>query len=68
MINYDKNNFILLLQKNVDPYEYMVDWEKISRASLPEDEDFESLLNMEDITDAGGTPTIRVCKAFEMKN
>ena len=52
MINYDKNNFILLLQKNVDPYEYMVDWEKINRASLPEVEDFESLLNMEDITDA----------------
>ena len=56
------------MQKNVDPYEYMVDWEKINRASLPEEEDFESLLNMEDITDAGGTPTIRVCKAFEMKN
>ena len=51
MINYDKNNFILLLQKNVDPYEYMVDWEKINRASLPEVEGFESLLNMEDITD-----------------
>ena len=56
------------MQKNVDPYEYMVDLEKINRASLPEEEDFESLLNMEDITDADDTPTIRVCKAFEIKN
>ena len=28
--NHDNNKFILLLQKCVDPYEYMDDWEKLN--------------------------------------
>ena len=48
----DKNKFILLLQKGVYPYEYMDDWKKYNKTSLPEKEDFYSHLNMEDITNA----------------
>ena len=50
--NRDNDNFILLLQKGVHPYEYMDDWEKFNDTSLPEKEDFYSHLNMEDVTDA----------------
>ena len=34
--NHDINKFILLLRKNVYPYEYMDDWEKFNETSLPE--------------------------------
>ena len=50
--NNDNNKFILLFQKGVYPYEYMYDWEKFNKTSLPEKEDFYSHLNMEDVTDA----------------
>ena len=33
--NHDNNNFILLLQKDVCPYEYMNKWEKFNETSLP---------------------------------
>ena len=49
--NYD-NKFILSLRKDVYPYNYMDDWEKFNEISLAEKEDFQSHLNMEDITDA----------------
>ena len=39
----------------VYPYEYMDDWEKFNQTSLPEKEDFDSHLNIEDITDADHT-------------
>ena len=41
-----------MLQKGVYPYEYMDDWKKYNKTSLPEKEDFYSHLNMEDITNA----------------
>ena len=50
--NHDNNKFILMLRKGVYPYEYMDDWKKINKTSLPEKEDFYSHLNMEDVTDA----------------
>ena len=34
------------MQKGVDPYEYINDWEKFNETSLPEKEDFYSNLNM----------------------
>ena len=66
--NHNINKFILLLQKCVYPFEYINDWEKFSKTSLPEKEDFYSHLNMENITDAEYTDRKRVCKTFEMKN
>ena len=49
--NNDSNKFILFLGKSVYPYEYMDAWEKFNKASLPEEEDLYSDLNMNDITD-----------------
>ena len=46
----------------------MDDWEKFNETSLPEKEDFNSHLNMEDITDADYAHAKRVCKDFEIKN
>ena len=60
--------FILLLQKGVYPYEYMDEWEKINKTSLPKKEDFYSHLNMEDIIAADYVQAKRVCKDFEIKN
>ena len=57
-----------MLRKGVYPYEYMDDWKKLNEALLPENEDFYSHLNMEDITDANYLHANRVCKGFEIKN
>ena len=48
-----------MLRKGVFPYEYMYDWEKFNKTSLPRKEDFYSHLNMEDITDPDYTHTKR---------
>ena len=65
---HDNNKFILLFQKGVYPYEYMVDWEKFDETSSPEKEDFYSHLHMEDITDADYGHAKRVCKEFKIEN
>ena len=57
------NKFILLFQKGVYPNEYMDDWEKLS---LPVKEDFESHLNMKDITDADRAHAKRVSRNFRI--
>ena len=49
--NNGNNKFILMLQKGVYPYEYIEDWQKFNKTSLPE-KGFYSHLNLEDITDA----------------
>ena len=41
-----------MLRKGVYFYEYMDDWEKVNETALPENEEFYSNLNLEDITDA----------------
>ena len=61
--NNDKNKFILLLQKRVYAYQYMDNWEKFNKASLPF-----AYLNMEDATDSDYASAKRVCKDFEMKH
>ena len=47
----DINKFILLLRKDVYPYEYIDDWEKFNETASLEEEEFYSDLNMEDMTD-----------------
>ena len=64
----DINKFILLLRNGVYPYEYMDDWEKFNKTTLPEKEEFYSKLNMEHIKDADYINSKRVCKDFETKN
>ena len=46
----------------------MDDWQKFNQTSLPEKEDFNSHLNIENITDAEYEYTKRVCKDFEIKS
>ena len=55
------------MQIGVYPYEYLDDWERFNKTSLPEKEDFYSYLNMEDCTDSDYTHAERVCKDFEIK-
>ena len=57
--NKDISKFILLLRKGIYQYEYkdswkhehMDSWKRFDEKSLPNKEDFYSILNMEDITD-----------------
>ena len=58
----------MLLRKGVHPNEYMDEWEKFNKTSLPEKEGFYSSLNMEEITDADYVHAKRFCKDFEVKN
>ena len=44
--NHNKNKFILLLRKGVNPWECVDHWEKFNKKSIPEKEDFYSHLNM----------------------
>ena len=57
-----------MLRKGVYPYEYIDDWEKFNETSLPEEDDFHSHLDMEDLTDVDYTHAKGVCKDFEIKN
>ena len=59
---------ILLLRKDVFPYDCMDEWEKFNKTSLTEKEEFYSNLNMEVITNSDYLHTKRVCKDFEIKN
>ena len=45
----------------------MDEWENFNKTSLPENEEFYSNLNIEDITDADYMYTKRACKDFEIK-
>ena len=64
----DISKFILLLRKGVYPYEYMDEWQKLNKTSLPQKEEFYSNLNMEDITDADYMHAKKVCKDFEIRH
>ena len=64
--NNDINKFIFLSRKGVYPYEYMDDWEKFNKTTLPEKGKFYNNLNMQEITDAYYMHRKRVCKEFVM--
>ena len=66
--SHDNNKFVLLLCKDVAPYQDMDDWEKFYEESLPEKEKFYSHLNIEDIVDADYAHTKSLCKGLEIKN
>ena len=46
----------------------MHEWEKINETALRDKEEFYSILNMKDITDADSMHVKRVCKDFEINN
>ena len=62
------NKFILLLRKGVYPYEYMDNWERFNKTSLPNKESFYSNLNMEKIVDIDHRHGNNVFKRFKLKN
>ena len=54
------------MQKCVYPYEYMDDRKKFNQTSIAEKQDFYSLSNMVDITDADYVHAKGVCKDSEI--
>ena len=66
-LSHDINKIILLLQKNFYPNKYMDDWLKFNAALLPGREDFNSHLNIEDITDAEYAHAKVFCKDIAIK-
>ena len=55
-----------MFRKGVYPYEFMVDWEKFNETSLPDNKEFYSNLNMEDITDLDYNHVKRICEYLEI--
>ena len=66
--NNDLNKFVLLLRKDVYPYEYADTWEKFSEISLPSKEDFYINLNMDDINDIDYRHANNVFQVFKLEN
>ena len=66
--NNDLNKFILLLRKDVYPYENMDSWEKFNEISLPSKEYYYSNMNMEDIDDIDYRHGNNVFKDFKLEN
>ena len=66
--NNDLNKFILLLRKDVCPYEYMDSWERFNETSLPSKKEFYSNLNMEDIDDIDYRHGNNVFNKFKSNN
>ena len=62
------NKFVLLLRKEVYPYEYVDNWERFNEISLPSKEDFYSNLNMEDISDIDYRHANNVFKRLKLGN
>ena len=57
----------MLVRKGVYPYEYIDEWEKFNKTSLPQKVDFYSNLYTDDITDTDYNHAKRVSKDFEIK-
>ena len=66
--NDDLSKFVLLLRKNVYPYEYMNSWERFDETSLPEKKAFYSELYLENITDKYYTYAQKEFKELHLKN
>ena len=66
--DYSKAQYVLLIRKRVQPYEYMTSWDKFNETSLPPEEAFYSKLNMSDISDKDYPHAHKVWKGFGMKN
>ena len=66
--NKDINKFILLLRKDVYPYEHMDSWERFIETTLPNKKAFYSELNLEDITHTDYGHAQKVFEEFKLKN
>ena len=68
LCNKDLNKFVLLLRKDIYPYEYMDSWEKFNEERLPPKKEFYSKLNLKDITDEEYKHALKVWDTFNIKN
>ena len=66
--NNDLNKFVMLLRKDVYPYEYMDGWDKFNEKSIPSKESFYSSLSMENITEMDYIHANNVFKTFDLNN
>ena len=66
--NGDINKFIVLLRKDIYPYEYMDSWGRFNEKSSPDKEAFYCNLNLEDITDVDHRHVKKVYKNLSNKN
>ena len=66
--NGNLNKFVLLLRKDVYPYEDMDSWEKFDETTIPPKETFYSNLNLEDISDEDYAQAQKVWDVFEINN
>ena len=66
--NGNLNKFVLLLRKDVYPYEYMDSWERFNEISLPPETSFYSELNLEDISGNDYLNAQKVWDVFEIRN
>ena len=66
--NKDIDKFMLLLRKDIHPYEYMGDWSRFDEEQLPGKSDFYSGLNMEEISGIDYRHAEKVFNKFNIKN
>ena len=62
------NKFVILLRKDVNPYEFMVSWEKFDETTLTPKEAFYSNLDSEDISDEDYAHAQKIWDVFEIYN
>ena len=66
--NGDIDKVILLLRKGINPYGYMDDWSRFDEEQLPDESDFYSGLNMEEISGIDYRHAEKVFNEFNIKN
>ena len=59
---------LILLRKGIYPYEYMDDWSRFYEKQLPDENDFYSGLNMEEISGIDYRHAGKVFDKFNIKN
>ena len=62
--NDNLNKFVMLLRKSAYPYEYMDNYERFNKTSLPSKKDFYSELILEDVTDQDYEHAQKVFKEY----
>ena len=65
---YNKNQYKLLIQKGIYPYEYITNWDKFKEKKLPPREAFYSKLNMAGVREEDYEHACRVWKEFGLKD
>ena len=63
-----KNNFQIMKQKGIYPYDYMDSFKKFNKTELPKKENFYSILNDENISDDQYNHAKNVWNTFNFKN